>query len=280
MSFGQVEGFCVDVCVLLPHSITSISQSCLNFLKENAARCILFSTVKKEAIELIDTSYNIIASDLRSNLKPFLESKGITKLNNKQGKIMAEFFRGRRRELKKRKKSNVSREMIAAIEYYVAARLHSLKVGESIEIDDFIALLITELSIKKHELKAPFKGIREEKITPDDSIISQIVLGTQIRNPKDIRHLASALIYQFQKNKWIIFVTTDETEILSNEEELSKTFTLQCSSPEWATDYYREMTKLKAPIQFFQEIQNYSKIQREFATTIEKILGVKLIVRN
>lgn len=277
MSFGQVEGFCVDACVLLPHPIKSISQSCLDFLKENADRCFLLSTVKKEAIELIDASYTIIASDLQSNLKPFLESEGITELNNKQGKIMAQFFMERRKELKKNKKSNVSREMIAAIEYYVANQLHSLKSGESVPIDDFLASLITELSIKKHELKAPFKSIREEIITPHDSIISQIVIGTFIKNPKDVRHLASALIYQFQENKWIIFVTTDESDILSKQKELFDIFALQCSSPEWASDYFREMTKLKAPIQFFQEIQNYSDIQREFATTIEKLLGVKLL---
>ncbi|MEM2970947.1 MAG: hypothetical protein QW270_00785 [Candidatus Bathyarchaeia archaeon] len=277
MSFGQVEGFFVDVCVLLPHPTDSLTQSCSTFLKENAARCILSSSVKTEAISLIENSYNIIVSDLRSKLKPFLEKQGVKELSKRHGKLMAQFFMERRRELKKVSKSSIQRDMIGAIENYVASRLHSLKHGERIIVDNFLASLIAELTMKKHTLQAPFRGIKVVEITPDASIVSQIVLRTLITNQEDVKHLASALTYQFQRNKWVIFVTTDETEILSKESELFNTFALQCSSPAWASDYYTEMTRLKTPIEYFREINNYSLEQKEFASVIERTMGIKLM---
>jgi hypothetical protein len=276
LSFSQVEGFFVDTCVLLPHASETVTQSCLSFLKENAARCILSSSVKKEALELIERSYTFIVSSIHSELKPFLEKQGIKELSNKHGKFMAQFFMERRKELKKEFKSNVPREMIGALENYVAARLHSLRSGQKISVDDFLAALTTELGISKHHLKAPFMGIKDVEIVPDDSIVSQIVLGTFILNQNDARHLASALIYQFKQNKWVIFVTTDETEILSKTQELFNIFALQCSSPEWASDYYDEMTRLNAPIEYFRSLHNYLDIQKEFANNIERITGKKI----
>jgi mRNA-degrading endonuclease YafQ of YafQ-DinJ toxin-antitoxin module len=167
--------------------------------------------------------------------------------------------------------------MIGTVENYVASRLHALRSGERISVDNFLATLITELTVKKHDLQAPFKGIKAVEITPDASLISQIVLRTLILNQEDAKHLASALTYQLQMNKWILFVTTDETEILSREQELFEIFALQCSSPEWASDYYSDMTKLKAPIEYFREIRNYSNGQREFAETVERIMGIKIM---
>lgn len=277
MSFSQVEGFFVDACVLLPHASETVRESCLSFLKENASRCILASSVKEEALELIEKSYTFIISSLHSELKPFLEKQGIKELSNKHGKFMAQFFMERRRELKKQFKSNVPREMIGALENYVATRLHSLSSGQKISVDDFLAALTTELGVSKHHLKAPFMGIRDIEIVPDNSIVSQIVVGAFILNQNDAKHLASALIYQFKQNKWVIFVTIDETEILSKTDELFNIFALQCSSPEWASDYYDELTKLNAPVEYFKALTTYSNVQREFANSIERITGKKII---
>lgn len=232
--------------------------------------------MKNEAIDLIEKSYAFIVSSIHSELKPFLEKQGIKELSNKHGKFMAQFFMERRRELKKKFKSNIPREMIGALENYVAARLHSLKSGQKISVDNFLAVLTTELGISKHNLKAPFMGIRDVEIVPDDSIVSQIVLGAFLLNQNDAKHLASALIYQFKQNKWVIFVTTDETEILSKTQELFNIFALQCSSPEWASDYYDEMTRLNAPIEYFKTLNTYSSIQKEFANNIERIIGKKI----
>jgi hypothetical protein len=277
LSFGQVEGFFVDACVLLPHSIDSIRQSCFAFLRENATRCLLSSSVKTEALDLIERSYDTIVSDLKLKLKPFLDSKEIKDLSNRSGRILAQFFMERRRALRKGFKSEVPREIVGTIENYVASRLHSLRTGEKIPVDNFLAALLTEISIKKHALQAPFNGIKGVDVTPNNSVISLIVMQTMMQNDKDVRHLASALNYQFQNNRWVIFVTTDDSDILSKEQELFSVFTLQCSSPEWASDYYDDMTKLKAPREHFREIKDYSSTQKEFAAILEKSLTIKMI---
>jgi ribosomal protein S17E len=265
--------------VLLPQSSESKTEACSAFLKEASSRCVLCSTVKAEAIELIDRAYDLIAVDFRRNLKPYLEEKGKKELTNRDGKMLANFFSERRRTFKitQPQRSNVRNEIIGVIENFVASQLHSLKDGFTIKLDDFLAFLMLKLADIEHKLKAPFMGIRPEDITPDDAITSLIVLKALIANPNDIKHLGSALKYQYGKNKWVIFVTTDESEILSKESDMFEIFALQCSKPEWALDNYREMTKLKSPIEHFREKKVHSNEQREFAGVLEKVMSIKII---
>lgn len=279
MSFGQVEGFFLDSCVLLPQSSESKTEACSTFLKEASSKCILSSSVRTEAIDLIDRAYNAIVIDFRQNLKPYLEQKKIKKLTNRHGRILETYFSERRRTLKatQPQRSNIRNEVMGTIENYVAAHLHSLKEGSTIKLDDFLAFLLMRLALVEHKLKAPFMGIRSEDIKPDDAIISLTGLRALIANPNDIRHLGSALTYQFGKNKWIIFVTNDESEILSKESEMFSIFGLQCSKPEWASDHYRELTRLKSPIEHFRETKDHPEEQREFVKVLEKVLSIKIV---
>jgi hypothetical protein len=232
--------------------------------------------VKSEAIELLEKSYDTTILILLE-FKPFLEKQKIKELSNKDGRTVAQFFMDKRRELK-RSRSSIPKEIIGTIENYVASRLHVLESGKKIPVDTLLAGMMTELSMKKHKLEAPFKGLKSVDITPNDSILSLVVLGTLIPNDVNAKHLASALIHQFKENKWFIFVTTDETEILAKEKELFDIFTLQCSSPQWANDYYQTMTRLKAPIENFREIQTHSEKQKEFADIMEKKVGIRIVV--
>lgn len=279
MSFGQVEGFFLDSCILLPQSSGAKTEACSAFLKEASSRCIISSSVKEESIRLIDRAYDLVVIDFRNNLKPCLEAEGRKELTNRDGKILANFFAERRRSFRitQPQRSSVRNEIIGIIENFVASQLHSLKDGSAIKLDDFLAFLMLQLADVEHKLKAPFIGIRSEEIVPDDAITSLIVLKALIANPNDVKHLASALKYQYEKNKWMIFVTTDESEILSKEADLFEIFALQCSKPEWALDNYREMTKFKAPIEYFREKKEYSYKQKEFAEVLEKTMSVKII---
>lgn len=279
MSFGQFGGFFVDSCVLLPQPLESMSKTCLAFLKKNAGRCLLCSTVKDEALLLIERSFSFIVSDFRAELKPFLENQGIKQLTNRDGLILSRFFSERKRSLRgrTRSKTNVQKEIIGTIENYVATKLHSLKDGSKIPVDNFLAGMITELVAIKHHLQAPFKSIKTVKIIPDDSIYSQIVRGVFILNPNDVEHLASVVEYQFQQNKWVIFVTNDEKDILSKENSIREIFALHCSKPEWALDHFRYITRLQSPVEHFRQLPNYSDKQKEFGKTIEKIVGVRIL---
>jgi len=279
MSFGQVEGFFVDACVLLPHSSASTRKSCIAFLKEHVSRCMLCSSVKDEAFSLIDQSYTIILHSLSSDLKLFLQKEGIQELTNRNGTILADFFAEQKRSMKITlpTRSNVRNEIMGEIEDYVASRLHSMKDGFKTTIEDFIASLMVELAITEHDLKAPFTGLKTVDIKPDNSITSLIILRALIGNPKDVEHLSSALIFQFRENKWVIFVTIDETDILSKQKEMLDVFALQCSKPEWASDYYHKMTRLKSPVEHFREIKNHTEKQKEFGNTMEKALDIRIL---
>lgn len=86
---------------------------------------------------------------------------------------------------------------------------------------------------------------------------------------RDALHLASALQYQFRRNKWVIFVTTDQKDILNKETELKEIF-LQCSRPEWALDYQRDTTKNKAPLEHVQDIKSYTTKQNRILDAMKK----------
>lgn len=279
LSFGQFGGFFLDSCVLLPHSLKSRTKSCSDFLRENAGRCLLCSTVRDEALALIERSYSLVVTDFRSELKPFLENQGIKQLTNRDGRTVSRFFSDQKKSLRATAptRSNVRNEIIGAIENYVAQRLHSMKVGLKISVDNFIASLMTELTVIEHKLKAPFKYWKTVEIKPDDSIVSQIAIRTLIMNSKDVEHLASVVKYQFTENMWVIFVTIDEKHILSKDDILQGIFRLQCSKPEWALDHFRFITKLKAPVEHYREMPSYSNTQKEFGQKIEKVIGKKIL---
>lgn len=144
-------------------------------------------------------------------------------------------------------------------------------------VDNFIASLMTELTMKEHKLKAPFKCMKTIEIKPVDSIVSQIALSALIGNSKDLEHLASIVEHQYRENKWVIFVTVDETHILSKVGTLQDTFGLLCSKPEWALDNFRFSTRLKAPIEHYREMPSYSDEQKKFGQTIKGIIGKRIL---
>jgi hypothetical protein len=254
LSFGQFEGFFVDTCILLPQALDAVMKACSEFLKEYSSRCILSSSVKKEGLELIERSYNTIVTYFQSAIKPYLIAKGVKELSNRDGKLIADFFVEQKAQFSHLpyKRTNIQYELISTIETYVASQLHSLKNGEKMPIDVFLGAVTAELAIAKREMGAPFRGLRCEEIKPRDSVTSAIVIGAIMKNPDDAYHLASALEFQFSRNKWVIFVTTDQEDILSKAPELEEMF-LRCSRPEWAMDYHSDLTKNKAPIEHAKE---------------------------
>lgn len=284
MSYGQVEGFFLDTCILLPHPLESMTKACSDFLEETSKQCMISSSVKQEGLTLIQEAHDIIIKHVHSKLNPYLEKEGVKEVSNRDGKVFADFFAQQRDELRKlpsHQRSNVRNEMLGAVENYVASQLHSLDDGEKMPINIFLPAIAAELAVQKHELEAPFKGMRPIEIQPSDSIYSAIAVGG-VQNPddvkhlnsNDIKHLASAQEYQFRQNKWVIFVTTDASEILNKEKDLEEMF-LRCSRPEWAVDHQRDMTKRKPPLEYIYDIKNYTPKQKRVVDAIEKTIGAK-----
>lgn len=246
-------------------------KACSDFLKQAGSHCIISSSIKTEALDLIERSRNVIVLFIHDPLKSHLESKGIKELGNRDGKIFADFFAEQKAQFRKLpyRRSNITNEILGAIENYVASQLHSLKDGEKMPVSIFLPAISAELGIIRHDMEAPFKGgIKCEQIQPNDSLMSAVVIGAIIKNDKDALHLSSALQHQFRCNKWVIFVTTDQEDILNKEIELKEMF-LQCSRPEWALDYQREITKEKAPHQYVQDIENYTTKQKQVLDAVK-----------
>jgi hypothetical protein len=279
LSYGQIIGYFLDTCILLPQPMESSSKARDRFLNENKEKCHISSSVKEEALSLIDRSYGLVISAIRSRIKPFLEKEGVKEITKRDGKLFAKFFSERKRYLKRlsRTKSNVRYEILSEIESYVAPRIHSLKRGQKISVYDFLANLIAEMSQIKFKLETRFKTINCITINPDDSIVCCVESMASVQNKHDAEHLASAITYQFEQNKWVVFVTNDDVDILSKEKVLFDCFILHCVKPEWAHDYFVEITKLKPPINFYNGLTVYSKQQKTFGIFIEKVLKKKIL---
>lgn len=280
MPVDQVAGFLLDSCVLLPHGLETTHQACSNFLKERQDYFITYS-IRKEALDLSLKSYLIICDTLRSNLKPALEKNGVKEITNRDGKSIASLFSKQKKRIinESPTRSSVPTELVGVIENYLSDQVHSLKDGVTIPVDALLANAFAELEKARYNMEKPFKSIQTVFEEPHGKLVSFSPLQILVSSPKDLPHIASAIQYQFQENKWVIFVTNDEKHIIFNEEEIWKTFALQCCKPSWAVDYMRELTKLKPPREFYKEILIPSKIQRDFAGIIKNIVGADIIRR-
>jgi len=281
LSVGQIEGFFVDTCILLPKPLEAAIQTCSRFMKEASGKCFLSSSVKKEGLELIEASHDTIVQNFHAKLKPYLEKKGVMEITNRDGELFANFFAEQKAEFRKLppKRTNVPNEILSAIESYVANQLHSIEDGQKIPADYFLAAISMQLAVVKHELELPFRGSNVKEIQPVDSFYSAIAVGSMsedhmhknvLRNEADITHLASALEYQFRSNKWVIFVTTDQDEILSRALQFKEMF-LQCSKPEWALDYYVTMTRDKAPLAHLKDVEKPTSRQKLVVNALKNI---------
>lgn len=282
LSVGQVEGFFLDTCILLPMPLVAVMETCSRFMKEASGKCFLSSSVKKEGLELIEKSHDTIVLNFHEKLKPYLEKVGINEISNRDGELLANFYAEQKAEFRKLppKRTNLPNEILNSIEGYVATQLHSIEDGEKIPADYFLAAISMQLAIVKHELESPFRGTNVREIQPLDSFYSAVSVGSLsegpvegrlLKNQADITHLASALEYQFRNNKWVIFVTTDQDEILSRAVQFGEMF-LRCSKPEWAVDYYQKMTREKAPLQHLKEIQNSTNRQKAVIDAVKSMI--------
>lgn len=278
MTIGRVAGFFLDSCVLLPQSLDATYDACSSFLNtEN--RFFVSQSIRDEALELSKECYSVICISLRHYLKPALERSGIKEITNRDGKIVANVFSEQKKRIIKEfpTKSNVRGELVGVIENHIAKKIHNLKDGVTLPIDTLLASALTELEEARYEIEKPFKRVETIFITPDNELASLSSLKDLVSNQKDAYHLASAITYQFKSNQWVIFVTNDEKDILTNEKDIWDNFALQCTKPSWALDYYKDIIKLEPPVEFYRNKLIPTPKQKEFGTLIEKILNIRIL---
>ncbi|MCW4030328.1 MAG: hypothetical protein NWE92_11865 [Candidatus Bathyarchaeota archaeon] len=235
---------------------------------------MISSSVKAEGFQLIDKSVKAIINNFQLKLRPFLEEKGKKAITNKDALIFAEFFTLAKKEFRALpyRKSNLQNEILGTIESYVANQVHSIEDGKEYTLDVFLGAISAELSIKRNALERPFRGMRCENIEPLEAIKTLLYACAGIKNTDDVEHLSSAFQFQFNKNKWVIFVTLDEEDILDNTGEFNEILLL-CSRPDWASDFSRTLTKNKEPRQHLKELKNLTEKQKKANTVVADLIN-------
>lgn len=275
---GSVAGFFIDSCILLPQSLAAVREACATLLGEGV-NCFVSKSIINESLQLSDEACKQLNTCLRYYIKPALERNGVTQVTRNNGKIIENVFAEQRRRLAKEAptRTNVRGELFGIIENYIAKRIHTLDPGASISVDDLLGNARGELEKGRYEIEKPFKSITPVYVEPEEELLSLSLVKNLVHNPKDIKHLMSAIKYQFQQNAWVIFVTKDDKDVIVNEKEIWDIFGLQCTQPSWALDNYRYLTQLKRPYEYFQNILIPSEEQKQFAKALEKTMGIQIL---
>jgi len=276
LSSGKIDCFFLDACILLPQKNRRYAESCARFLKENSGRCRVSSSVKGTILSLLKDAYQWIVKDIQNGFFPYTERRNIKKVTGRDGLIFEQFFDERRRQLRSQGSPYIYYEIVGRIEHWTALKVHEMRMGLSVKPEDFLASLTTEVSIIYEALRSPIEAIEGDQIAPSADLRTE-VLAQGVTKMEDIIHLASAIHYQFINNAWVVFVTFDEDHILSRKRPLSEVCALHCSKPAYAHDHHVKLSRMKKPVQYYIDIQDYTSQQVSFAKAIEKSLQIKII---
>lgn len=227
-------------------------------------------------LELLSRAYTYILEDIHENLLPYLKQKKITKISCRYGLVFEDFFDDRRKKLRSEGKTEVYYELIGQIEQWVTAMVHAISKGTSLEDVDFVANILTELSVKYDNLKSPIEIIDPVEISPSPYLNSQVILAG-VKKMEDIANLVSAITFQFKNNTWVVFVTFDEEHILSCRLWLKEIFALHCSKPAYASDHLVRLSGMPKPVQFYRSIKNHTVQQKKFAKAVDNAIQIKII---
>jgi hypothetical protein len=128
--------------------------------------------------------------------------------------------------------------------------------------------LIAQVSAVCESIKAPLLQIDVIEINYEAKI-EPFVYGQGVTKDEDMRHLSSAIHYQYFHNLWVIFVTFDEKHILLHQDRLHTICGINCCKPIYAEDYLRELSRLESPQQYYKKIEKKNKVQEY----LEKIIN-------
>ena len=278
MTDKNITGFFLDTCILLPQGLEADKNACEKILNGEVG-FFVSKSVKDEAAQLFNESCNVLSTGLRHYIKPAFERKGVTRVTRNDATVVAEVFSQEKRRIDKEYpvgRSNIRRNMFGSIENYVASLMHNLDVDKYLSITDLLAAALIMLEHARCEVEKPFKTVCTVPVEVDEKLLSFEPICGLVKNVKDVRHLMAAVQYQFKFDTWVIFVTNDEKDILSNAEEIWRFCGLRCVKPCWAFDYRRDMTRFNRPRQYFGEDCILSKELRAFIKIIESVLQVSI----
>jgi hypothetical protein len=96
VSFGQIAGFFLDSCVLLPQSLASSREVCQKFLDETKD-CFISQSVKDEVMQLSNKTCDTVITCIRHYMKPVLLREGLTSITRNNALVVANVFFARKK---------------------------------------------------------------------------------------------------------------------------------------------------------------------------------------
>lgn len=111
---------------MLPQKNRRHAESCDRFLNEYKLYCLISSSVKEKALDLLSCAHKYVLEELQENLLPYLDEKGIEKITTKDCLIFEDFFYVQRKKMKAKGKTNIYYELIGQIEQWVTEKVHGV----------------------------------------------------------------------------------------------------------------------------------------------------------
>lgn len=267
----------LDACILLPQKNKRYAESCEDFLKQTKSNCYVSSSVKNTILSLLKDAYDRITKEIQANLFSYMMKSKLAKVTSRDGLAFEGFFHEMREDMRKEGATYVYYEMIGQIESWIVSQLRLITLGRSISCEDFLAGITLRFSEIYEMLKSSIDIVESKEISPHPLIQSEVTLR-KVKKIEDIVNLACAIDYEFRNNVWVVFVTFDEDDILSNKEALFDVCALCCSKPMYAQDHFAKFSRMGRPISYYSSIKNHSHDQISFAANVEKSIGKKIIV--
>lgn len=270
--------FFLDSCTLLPQAMKDRTESIVKFLGDPGSDCYISSSVRKEIDDALDGIYNWLQNDIKENFSSFLHQSEKEEITRDDVLLFEPFFEVRRHQL--RGKSGYYFQMQEQIEHWLVEYIKTIPHGKRIQLDPFLNLLSTEINKIYEALASKVEIYKEKDISPHPALRTYLFIHG-IGQEADQDHLASAIQYQYQNNCWVVFVTFDQNTILRYRNSLFKNCGLHCSKPDYAVHRLRNVvSKGRSPIEFFRDIQNYTKNQIFFAKQLKEVMDIQLIPGN
>lgn len=267
----------LDTCFIFALSKKEIHHDvCENFLNdisEVSCNIVLLKTVEDEYFKVLSERLNILKAILKKTAEDFLKSKRTYDDFKKLIRKNIQYYR---------KKTNKSaREWINQFEInmnYKADRVYREKknVGAVfIELDKELQEYERNFYTTYELIKAKSSCIVED---PPNEILSKS-FNRKIKNLNDCDHLSVVLKYAIENDKWMFFITLDNTDLASEQKRnfiCKNYFFIRVEVPMYALGLIEKFIEKDSPLTEIRRMTNPSSELKELAKLVREALSINI----
>lgn len=270
--------FFLDSCILLPQSREEWAKSIKAFLEKKVAPHYVSSSVKAECLRTITRIFVWMIEDIKEKMQDFLDKSGVDKITRNDALLFEPYFEERRDYLRSKGSQAYLFKIQNVIERWLIRYVKEIPYGKDVKLDLFVAYLGSELTRIYEEILSQVEMVEEKSISPTAELRSYLAQHGIWKFP-DQDHIASCIQYQYDKDIWVIFVTSDERSILSYRKFLQRNCCLHCTKPDYAVDRCESLRKKEnlSPIGYFKQLKDYTSAQADFAKSLLSATSTDLL---